>query len=113
MANLSSNVCSGNLNKRSPGKLDIKTAKIFEQSPHITAFHVLQHHAQVRFGLETAQHGHDEGVMHEGKDISLHEGTLHLVSLDDTIFSYPFQSEEFFTFNMLHQKDFTCRILTW
>lgn len=68
---------------------------------YLLTFYVLHDHAEVPTGFEGAEHGHDKGILSEGKDVSFHEGLLDLVPQYQVLLV-----------NLLHGKSLTCLQVT-
>ena len=75
-----------------PGHIVGEGPHLLEKLGAVPALHILHHHAQMLIALEAAVHRDDEGIVSEGKDVSLSKRLLNLVEC-----SYQTQLKSFTT----------------
>lgn len=76
---------------------------VVRSNTQLLTFHILHDHAQVPPCLKGAVHGHHEGVLSKGEDVSLHEGLLYLVPQHQVLLVDLFHGEPLFGFLVSNQ----------
>jgi len=81
------------LGKIEPCHISREGPHVFQQVCTVSPLHILHHHAKVLPAFEAAVHGDHEGIVCEGHYVSFSKYLLNLVSQNQVVFVYLFQSK--------------------